>query len=52
LEKIWSIIKQKNPSANFVICGHSHKSDISSLCNLGIEHKGIVTEKDRIVIKS
>jgi glycosyltransferase involved in cell wall biosynthesis len=52
LEKIWSIIKQKNPKANFVMCGHGHKTDIARLCFLGIEHKGIVTEKEKIELIS
>jgi len=52
LEKIWSIIKQKNSKANFVMCGHGHKSDISRLCVIGIEHKGVVTEKEKIELLS
>jgi len=52
LEKIWPIIKQKNPKANFVMCGHGHKSDISRLCIIGIEHKGIVTENEKIELLS
>jgi glycosyltransferase involved in cell wall biosynthesis len=52
LEKIWQLIKQKNPRVNFVVCGHSHKSDISRLYNVGIEHKGIVTEKEKIELLS
>jgi hypothetical protein len=44
--------KQKNPRANFVMFGHSHKSDISRLCSIGIEHKGVVTEKEKIELLS
>jgi glycosyltransferase involved in cell wall biosynthesis len=52
LEKIWQIIKQKNPEAHFVMCGHGHKSDISRICSIGIEHKGIISEKEKIELLS
>ena len=52
LEKIWQIIKQKNPEAHFVMCGHSHKSDISRICSIGIEHKGVISEKEKIELLS
>ncbi len=52
LEKIWQIIKQKNLEARFVMCGHGHKSDISRICSIGIEHKGIISEKEKIELLS
>jgi glycosyltransferase involved in cell wall biosynthesis len=34
------------------MCGHGHKSDISRICSIGIEHKGIISEKEKIELLS
>jgi glycosyltransferase involved in cell wall biosynthesis len=52
LEEIWMSIKKRDSKANFVIIGRASQQDIIRLRSIGIDHRGIVTEKDKIELYS
>ena len=52
MEDIWKIIKEKMFDSKFVVVGRASAKDVLRLCNVGIEHKGIVSEDDKYKLYS
>jgi glycosyltransferase involved in cell wall biosynthesis len=52
LEDIWNIIKKENPKSKFVMVGHVTPKAKVQLCNIGIDHKGIVSEEEKLQLYS
>jgi glycosyltransferase involved in cell wall biosynthesis len=50
IDKIWSLIRLRRPNAKFVMIGRASEQDIKSLKSLGIEHRGVVSEQEKIQI--
>jgi glycosyltransferase involved in cell wall biosynthesis len=52
LEDIWNIIKKENPKSKFVMVGHVAPNARTQLHNIGIDHKGIVSEEEKLQLYS
>ncbi|MBD0359423.1 MAG: glycosyltransferase family 4 protein [Nitrososphaeraceae archaeon] len=52
LEEIWKSIKERHSKANFVVIGRASQQDIARLRSLGIDHKGVVSEREKIELYS
>jgi glycosyltransferase involved in cell wall biosynthesis len=52
LEDIWNIIKKENPQSKFVMVGHVTPKVRVQLHNMGIDHKGIVSEEEKLQLYS
>ena len=52
IENIWELIKYKNSNANFVMIGQATNEQIYKLSKLGIDHKGILCEDEKLEIYS
>ena len=50
IEKIWELLREKNPNANFVMIGKASNKQIDNFHKLGIDHKGIVSEDEKFSI--
>jgi glycosyltransferase involved in cell wall biosynthesis len=52
LENIWNIIRKENPKSKFVMVGHVTPKVRVQLRNIGIDHKGIVSEEEKLQLYS
>jgi glycosyltransferase involved in cell wall biosynthesis len=52
IEKIWMKIKALRPDSNLVMIGRASPEVIDKLLSIGIEHKGFVTEKEKMDLYS
>jgi glycosyltransferase involved in cell wall biosynthesis len=52
LENIWNIIRKENPTSKFVLVGHVTPKVRTQLLNIGIDHKGIVSEEEKLQLYS
>lgn len=52
LEKIWLKIKTQRPKSNLVIVGRATKEHIARLRKIGIDHRGFVSEEEKINLYS
>jgi glycosyltransferase involved in cell wall biosynthesis len=52
IEDIWKIIKEKMIDSKFVVIGRASAKDVLRLHEVGIEHKGIVSEDDKYKLYS
>jgi glycosyltransferase involved in cell wall biosynthesis len=52
LEKIWLTIKTQRPKSNLVIVGRATKEHIARLRKIGIDHRGFVSEEEKINLYS
>jgi glycosyltransferase involved in cell wall biosynthesis len=48
IENIWEEIRKKKPASKFVMAGRCSPKDLSGLRRMGIDHHGIVTDKEKI----
>ncbi len=48
IENIWKEIRKKKPSSKFVMAGRCSSKDLMRLRRIGIDHQGIVSEKQKI----
>jgi len=48
IENIWNIIKKKNPTSKFVMIGRISSKDLLRLRNIGIDHRGIVSDESKV----
>jgi glycosyltransferase involved in cell wall biosynthesis len=46
--KIWNIIRKERPKSKFVMVGRASPSARIRLQNIGIDHKGIVSEEEKL----
>ncbi len=52
IHKIWSALKKLRPAAKFVMIGRASLTEINHLKSIGIEHKGEVTDKEKLELYS
>ncbi len=52
IDKIWSALKKLRPAAKFVMIGRASLTEINHLKSIGIEHKGEVTDKEKLELYS
>jgi len=52
LEKIWIQIKEQLPNAKLVVIGRITEENMGLLCKMGIDHRGFVSENDKISLYS
>jgi glycosyltransferase involved in cell wall biosynthesis len=52
LENIWQLIRQERPDSSFVMSGHGPQREINKVRCLGIDHKGVISEKAKIELLS
>jgi glycosyltransferase involved in cell wall biosynthesis len=52
IEDIWNIIKKENPNSKFVVVGRASSKDMVRLRNMGIDHRGIVSEEEKMGLYS
>jgi glycosyltransferase involved in cell wall biosynthesis len=52
LEKIWIQIKEQLPNANLVVIGRITEENMGLLCKMGIDHRGFVSENEKISLYS
>lgn len=48
IHEIWNIIKQFHPQARFVIIGRASAKEIDGFRKVGIEHRGFVSEDEKV----
>ncbi len=48
IENIWNIIKKKNPTSKFVMIGRASSNDLLRLRDIGIDHRGIVSDENKV----
>lgn len=48
IENIWNIIKKKNPTSKFVMIGRISSKDLLRLHSIGIDHRGIVSDENKM----
>jgi len=48
IENIWNIIKKKNPTSKFVMIGRVSSKDLLRLRDIGIDHRGIVSDENKV----
>jgi glycosyltransferase involved in cell wall biosynthesis len=52
IDKIWSNLRKLRPAVNFVMIGRASLSEINHLKSIGINHKGEVTDKEKLELYS
>jgi glycosyltransferase involved in cell wall biosynthesis len=52
IEKIWSALKKLRTGLNFVIIGRASLTEINHLKSIGIDHKGEVSDKEKLELYS
>jgi glycosyltransferase involved in cell wall biosynthesis len=52
LDKIWSNLRKLRPTVNFVMIGRASLTEINHLKSIGIDHKGEVTDKEKLELYS
>jgi glycosyltransferase involved in cell wall biosynthesis len=52
IEKIWSAVRKFRPEANFVMIGRASQMEINHLASAGIDHKGQVSDEEKIELYS
>src|SRR5215203_3719719 len=48
IDKIWSALRKLRPEVNFVMIGRASLTEINHLKSIGIDHKGEVTDKEKL----
>jgi glycosyltransferase involved in cell wall biosynthesis len=48
IENIWNIIKKKSPTCKFVMIGRISSKDLLRLHSIGIDHRGIVSDQNKM----
>jgi glycosyltransferase involved in cell wall biosynthesis len=52
IDKIWSAVRKLRPAVKFVMIGRASLSEINHLKSKGIDHKGEVTDKEKLELYS
>lgn len=52
IDKIWSVLGKLRPAVNFVMIGRASSTEINHLKSIGIDHKGEVTDKEKLELYS
>ncbi len=52
IDEIWSALKNLRPTVKFVMIGRASLTEINHLKSIGIEHKGEVTDKEKLELYS
>jgi glycosyltransferase involved in cell wall biosynthesis len=52
IDKIWSTLRKLRPAVNFVMIGRASLTEINHLKSIGIDHKGEVTDKEKLELYS
>jgi glycosyltransferase involved in cell wall biosynthesis len=52
IDKIWSALRKLRPEVNFVMIGRASLTEINHLKSIGIDHKGEVTDKEKLELYS
>jgi glycosyltransferase involved in cell wall biosynthesis len=52
IDKIWSALRKLRPAVNFVMIGRASLTEINHLKSIGIDHKGEVTDKEKLELYS
>jgi glycosyltransferase involved in cell wall biosynthesis len=52
IDKIWSALRNLRPAVNFVMIGRASLTEINHLESIGIDHKGEVTDKEKLELYS
>src|SRR5215213_9224330 len=52
IDKIWSALRKLRPEINFVIVGRASLREISHLRSIGVDHKGEVTDEEKLDLYS
>src|SRR5918994_1991462 len=52
IDKIWSALRKLRPAVNFVMIGRASLTEINHLESIGIDHKGEVTDKEKLELYS
>src|SRR5215208_4747549 len=52
IDKIWSVLRKLRPEINFVMIGRASLREISHLRSIGVEHKGEVTDEEKLELYS
>ncbi|HEV3433728.1 MAG TPA: glycosyltransferase [Nitrososphaera sp.] len=52
IDKIWSNLRKLRPTVNFVMMGRASLTEINHLKSIGINHKGEVTDKEKLELYS
>jgi glycosyltransferase involved in cell wall biosynthesis len=52
IDKIWSNLRKLRPTVNFVMIGRASLTEINHLKSIGIDHKGEVTDKEKLELYS
>jgi glycosyltransferase involved in cell wall biosynthesis len=52
IENMWKEIRKKKPSSKFVMAGRCSSKELSGLRRIGIDHHGIVSDKEKINLYS
>ena len=52
IDKIWSNLRKLRPAINFVMIGRASLTEINHLKSIGINHKGEVTDKEKLELYS
>jgi glycosyltransferase involved in cell wall biosynthesis len=52
IDKIWSALRKLSPEVNFVMIGRASLTEINHLKSIGIDHKGEVTDKEKLELYS
>lgn len=48
IENIWKEIRKKKPASKFIMAGRGSSKDLFRLRRIGIDHQGIISEKQKI----
>jgi glycosyltransferase involved in cell wall biosynthesis len=52
VEQIWKLIKAQRPQSKFIMIGRASRAEIMHLTNMGIDHRGIVSEEEKLDLYS
>jgi glycosyltransferase involved in cell wall biosynthesis len=52
IDKIWSAVRKLRPAVKFVMIGRASLTEIDHLKSIGIDHKGEVTDKEKLELYS
>src|SRR5215218_10302497 len=52
IDKIWSALRKLRPEINFVMIGRASLREISHLRSIGVDHKGEVTDEEKLELYS
>jgi glycosyltransferase involved in cell wall biosynthesis len=52
IDKIWSALRKLRPAVNFVMIGRASLTEINHLKSIGIDHKGKVTDNEKLELYS